>query len=132
MIPPRVHAPPGRPAARPPGRSPGSPPLTPPSPLPRRAQVLFATYRDGGVLTPSTARQCEGGNVVNCTAKLQPVDNEVGYTDAWRARIVADSDNAQRYLVPASAFATPEAARREAAKQAVVEGKRRTRAAAAA
>lgn len=79
------------------------------------------------MLTPSTAQQCTNGNVVNCTAKLQPVDNEVGYTDAWRARIVADSDNAQRYLVPASAYATPEAAEREAAKQAVIEGKRRGR-----
>jgi hypothetical protein len=85
-------------------------------------QFLFATFRDGGILSPSTATQCAGGQTANCTAKLQPVDTEVGYTDDWRARIVHDSDNAQRYLVPA-ADGGADAAAREEAKLRVVRGK---------
>lgn len=86
-------------------------------------QFLFATYRDGGVLSPSTATQCAPGQFYNCTAKLQPVDNEIGYTMEWRGRIVSDSDNAQRYLVPSSS--SPEMKERESIKQAIVTGKRK-------
>lgn len=63
---------------------------------------LFATFRDGGILLPSTSQQCQGSQTDNCVAKLQPVDQEIGYTQQWRARIVGDSDNAEHYLVPPS------------------------------
>lgn len=80
-------------------------------------QFLFATFRDGGILTPSTAVQCAPGQTANCTAKLQPNDNEVGYDMDWRGRIVSDSDNAVRYKVPSSGA--------DQAKLKVVQGKRR-------
>jgi dipeptidase len=61
---------------------------------------LFATFRDGGIFTAPTTPQCVDGNRVNCTAKLVPNVNEIGYSDDWKARIVEDSDNKVRYLVP--------------------------------
>jgi hypothetical protein len=80
---------------------------------------LFATFRDGGILTPSKAHQCGPGETTNCTAKLQPQSSEVGYDDAWRERIVTESpENAARYHVPASADL-------DARKMRVVSGKRR-------
>ncbi len=98
---------------------------------------LFATYRDGGILQPSTDTQCANGQLTNCTAKLQPIDNETGYLEDWRARIVADGDNAAHYLVPASALeaAADGSGRRtlnarERAKLDVVAGKSRRRRAA--
>ena len=79
---------------------------------------LFATFRDGGILTRSTAHQCGPGETVNCTAKLQPSSNEVGYDDMWRQRIVTESpQNAARYRVPDGADVTT--------KLRVVSGKRR-------
>ena len=71
--------------------------------------------QDGGVLTPSTANQCAPGETFNCTAKLQPNDNEVGYANDWRGRIVAE--NGDRYRVPSSAALDPK-------KMAVMAGKR--------
>ena len=67
---------------------------------------IFATYRDGGILIPdTTSRVCGPGETANCTAKLQPGDHEVGYTDDWRQRIVTESpENAARYRVPSGAF----------------------------
>lgn len=67
-------------------------------------QFLFATFRDGGILLPSTGTQCQNGQTAACTAKLIPGERDTGYSPAWRARIVADSDNAKRYLVPSSQF----------------------------
>jgi hypothetical protein len=63
---------------------------------------LFATFRDGGIFTAPTSTQCVNGNRVNCTAKLVPNVNEIGYSDEWKGRIVSDSDNKVRYLVPSS------------------------------
>ena len=85
----------------------------PPPPSPHR----FATYRDGGILTPSKATQCVGGQTDNCTAKLQPDDNEVGYAEEWRGRIA--TENPERYHVPTGAL--------DARKVAVMSGKRRGR-----
>jgi hypothetical protein len=82
-----------------------------------RTPPRFATYRDGGILTPSKATQCVGGNTVNCTAKLQPDSNEVGYVEEWRGRIVAE--NPERYHVPTGAL--------DARKVAVMSGKRKGR-----
>lgn len=91
--------------------------------------TLFATHRDGGLLSPSAAEPCEpdsflspaGPAPAGCVAKLQPEVDEVGYSDAWRARIVADSDNAERYRVPEEAQASRE---RTAAKARIATGKR--------
>jgi dipeptidase len=81
-------------------------------------QFLFATFRDGGLLSPSKAKQCGAGETANCTAKLQPESNEVGYDDAWRARIVGESpENRARYKVPDGADLT--------SKARVMGGKRR-------
>ena len=88
---------------------------------------LFAIFRDGTVFSAPETTQCTGGNVVNCTAKLVPVAHEEGYDQDYRKRIVADSDNAQRYLVPASAMASDVDAR----KLALLAGKHRARVAAA-
>ena len=67
-------------------------------------EFLFATFRDGGLLSPSKAHQCGPGETTNCTAKLQPVATEVGYDDAWRERIVTENpENTKRYHVPADA-----------------------------
>ena len=65
---------------------------------------LFATFRDGGVLLPSSDTQCVGEQVVNCTCKLIAGERDTSYDDEWRGRIVRDSDNAERYLVPAGAL----------------------------
>ena len=82
---------------------------------------LFATFRDGGLLSPSTTAQCVNGNVVNCTARLNPVSNQVGYDDSWRARIALE--NPERYRVPASGTEGWNQEREEA-KQRIVSGKR--------
>jgi hypothetical protein len=98
---------------------------------------LFATFRDGDMLSASTGVQCPPGQTgpAGCTAKLLPNVNETGYTEDWRGRIVADSDNAKRYLVPAAA-ASEEApspttpfsrATLEEVKEAVASGKRKGR-----
>ena len=70
-------------------------------------------------MTASKGTQCVNGNVVNCTAKLQPDVNEAGAVEDWRARIVAE--NPERYLVPAGATL-------DARKMAVLSGKRRVKA----
>ena len=88
---------------------------------------LFAIFRDGTVFSAPETTQCTGGNVQNCTAKLVPVAHEEGYDQDYRKRIVADSDNAERYLVPASAVAGEADVR----KRAVLSGKHRARVAAA-
>lgn len=88
---------------------------------------LFASFRDGGILLPSTGTKCVNGNTKDCTSKLMPGESDTGYSPAWRARIVADSDNAQRLLVPAAAL-SPEQLKREEAKIAVMNGKRTRRA----
>lgn len=86
-------------------------------------QFLFATFRDGGILLPSTGTQCLNGQTQGCTAKLIPGEISTGYSENWRARIVADSDNAKRYLVPSSADAW--VSEKEEAKLAVVHGKKK-------
>jgi hypothetical protein len=85
---------------------------------PSRGPRSFATFRDGGILTPSTATQCAPGQTFNCTAKLQPNDNEVGYADEWRGRIA--TENPDRYRVPSSSAL-------DETKMAVMSGKRRGR-----
>ena len=89
---------------------------------------LFARFRDGSVILPSTDTQCVGNQTDNCVAKLQPQDIETGYDDAWRARIVAE-DVDHHYLVPASAAeeASPERRALEARKLEFVSGKPRRR-----
>ena len=84
---------------------------------------LFAIYRDGTVFSAPETTQCSGGNVVNCTAKLEAVAHEEGYDQDYRARIVADSDNAVRYRVPDAAVN----GELDRAKRAVLAGKRRAR-----
>ena len=52
---------------------------------------LFATFRDGDMLSASTGTQCvpgTPGTPAGCTAKLLPNVNETGYTEDWRGRIV--------------------------------------------
>ena len=83
---------------------------------------MFATFRDGGILSPSKAKQCVDGETTDCVAKLQPDSNEVGYDEDWRARIVAE--NPERYKVPAAKDAA--GAAREAEKMRVMRGKRRS------
>ena len=89
---------------------------------------LFARFRDGSVILPSTDRQCVGNETQGCVAKLQPQDIETGYDDAWRARIVAE-DVDHHYLVPASAAEGASEERRalEARKLEFVSGKPRRR-----
>jgi len=59
---------------------------------------------------------------VNCTAKLQPDDHEVGYAEEWRGRIATENpENAARYRVPPGAM--------DHKKLAVMSGKRAGRAA---
>ena len=83
---------------------------------------MFSEFRDGGLLLPPSGPPvCVPPQVTNCVAKESPVDSETGYDDAWRARIVADSDNSVRYLVPDGALDSPHAR----AKLAVMSGKRR-------
>ena len=90
---------------------------------------LFATFRDGTVFSAPTTVQCPPeGPFTNCTAKLVAVANEEGYDQDFRARIVADSDNAVRYRVPDSAVA----GELEVRKRAVLAGKHRARMAPAA
>ena len=85
---------------------------------------LFARFRDGSVILPSTDTQCVPPQVTDCVAKLQPQDIETGYDNAWRARIVAE-DVDHHYLVPTAA--SPEAAALEARKLEFVSGKPRVR-----
>ena len=89
--------------------------------------LLFATFRDGGILSPSTDTQCINGNVVNCTARLDPVSKEVGYDDDWRARIAIE--NPERYKIPTTTIAENGEGEldmtREISKQKVMSGKRR-------
>lgn len=87
--------------------------------------LLFATFRDGGILLPSTAQQCVGNQTDNCVAKLQPIDSETGYDEQWRGRIVNDSDNAIRYLVPDAA--SEELAALETRKMKYMSGKNKRR-----
>jgi hypothetical protein len=86
-------------------------------------QWLFATFRDGGILSASKEKQCAAGETVNCTAKLQPNSDEVGYDEDWRGRIV--TENPERYKVPQPKNAA--AAALEARKLAVMSGKRKAR-----
>lgn len=84
---------------------------------------IFSFTRDGGLLLPPDGPPvCVPPQVTNCVAKQTPVDSERGYSEAWRARIVADSDNAVRYRVPDGAFDSESAK----AKLVVMSGKRRT------
>ena len=89
---------------------------------------LFARFRDGSVILPSTDRQCVGNETQGCVAKLQPQDIETGYDDQWRARIVAE-DVDHHYLVPASAAEGASEERRalEARKLEFMSGKPRRR-----
>ena len=88
---------------------------------------IFATYRDGGILTPDTTdKVCGPGETANCVAKPIPGDSEVGYTNDWRARIVNESpENAARYRVPSGAMEGEHAQ----AKLKLMAGKRGMRAA---
>lgn len=63
---------------------------------------LFATIRDGFTVTPNTGRQCVpgSGQYNNCTSRLDPYTKTTGYSDAWYARIVEDSDNKEHFAVP--------------------------------
>lgn len=82
---------------------------------------LFATFRDGGVLTQSKATQCNATHIVNCTAKLQPDSDEEGYFEDWKQRIINESpENKARYSVPASATEDEI----HLAKMRIVSGKR--------
>ncbi len=81
---------------------------------------VFAKFRDGGIVGAPVLPVCVNGTLVNCTGHPVPSLNETGYVTEWRGRIVHDSDNAARYLVPPSAL--DEAG---LAKAAVASGKAR-------
>lgn len=52
-------------------------------------------YRDGFTNEVPVLPKCENGETKNCTFREIPHSVETGYSDAWYARIVADSDNAE-------------------------------------
>jgi len=70
---------------------------------------LFSRFRDGFTVTPSTTKQCDPAKHerVGCTSRAIPHATSSGYSKEWYARIVADSDNAQHYAVPTTAFKDP-------------------------
>ena len=65
---------------------------------------LFARFRDGLTVTPGKGRQCDPDvtkhDVKDCTSRTMPSAAQSGYDEAWYARIVADSDNAEHYANP--------------------------------
>jgi dipeptidase len=87
--------------------------------------VLFATVRDGGILSAPPVPACSGGATVNCTCRPIPNSDEVGYSEDWRGRIVGDSDNAQRYLIPPSAGSDAAAAAVSVADKAAIATRKR-------
>lgn len=109
--------------------------------------MLGCVCRDGNILTPSKVPTCAPGETVNCTCKVSlglrrslrvdeeyvlifglfqaiPNSDETGYSEAWRGRVVRDSDNAVRYKVPSGDAAD---AARSAAKARLASGKHATR-----
>lgn len=64
--------------------------------------TLVSATRDGFTTSASGNKQCVAGSkqYQGCTSRLDPVTKETGYDDAWYARVVADSDNAQHFHVP--------------------------------
>ena len=67
---------------------------------------LFASFRDGFTTTAPAAKQCDVAKQERdgCTSRAVPDCQELGYSEAWYKRVVADGDNARHYGVPVEHF----------------------------